>query len=536
MKLHIILEEWQNIRNAFISSAYQFITGRHSKRNEGYKLIRSLSIFLALPITHYVSRFINGLSLAIVLATFFLTGVAFAGPSTNPNLALEEATQDINAQLPQNSTSIAMIPLSPAQPKLNAISQILTSMLASRFTHIIGDRFVGMNRENWGRFPTDSELLATNPARVKRYGEMLVCEWLVTGQVTQQSNLSLHVNLFLWNTDTGYLSHWANFQLPPSSVLSTFMVEHEPYFRKGLPYRNRLILALEVADVNGDGFNELIITDEKRVKALSWGGFNFREHSHLLEIQYEDDETPVSDRTRRTMLAADRDHNDRDEIYIGQPGDRDDNGRPLNLTWQLEWQAEGKPLVSQLSPIFLTRGEDFFIAAKTAKNQLDYAGKSTVCLKWRVNLSQRCILPVDYHSIATSRPRVSKPDNQVFLVDTEGHLQAYQVSPNATRLIWQTPPLFGEGLAVGDLSGDGVPEIVVTVGRAENHGVGEIYDQFIILKKKDELYEVDWTSPLFEGKIVDLTIGDADNDDQNELILCLRNRQGSNILMYAASD
>ena len=64
------------------------------------------------------------------------------------------------------------------------------------------------------------------------------------------------------------------------------------------------------------------------------------------------------------MLTADRDHDDRDEIYIGQPGDRDDNGRPLNLTWQLKWQPEGKPLISKLSPIFLTRGEDFFIAAK----------------------------------------------------------------------------------------------------------------------------------------------------------------------------
>ena len=60
MKLHVILEEWQNRRNAFISSAHQFITGGHDKRNEGYKLIRFLSIFLALPITHYVSRYLTG--------------------------------------------------------------------------------------------------------------------------------------------------------------------------------------------------------------------------------------------------------------------------------------------------------------------------------------------------------------------------------------------------------------------------------------------------------------------------------------------
>ena len=58
-------------------------------------------------------------------------------------------------------------------------------------------------------------------------------------------------------------------------------------------------------------------------------------------------------------------------------------------------------------------------------------------------------------------------------------------------------------------------------------GTLEPYDQFVVLEKRDGLYAIAWKSSLLDGKIVDLKIGDSDNDDRDELILCLRNRSGS---------
>jgi hypothetical protein len=488
--------------------------------------------------------------IALFIIAYDLMGISAAAPPTDLNHAVREVTQEINTQLPQDSTAVALIPLNSAQSELRAMAAIVTSLLAYRFADDMGERFVGMERTDWENFPTDSELLSADPRRVKRYGQLLSCQWVVTGQVAQPSNLSVHVNLFLWSVHTGALNRWLNFQLPPSEALTTLYsttssTAHQPYYRKwrSTPERDKLMLAVEVADVDGDGFNEVVIADEKRVEALVWKGFDFQSLPHLPEIQYRPDDTPIPAQVRRTMLATDRDGNDRDELYIGSPPDS---------TWRVEWRENAEPSIDPYQPIFLAQGEGFFIAAKTAKrassqpsesdqNPLDYIGKSTVCFRWRAGgnpLRQPCSLPVDYHSMATRVMTVDSTERsgEIFVVAQGGHLQAYRISPNATRLSWQTPPIFGEGVAAGDLNGDGEPEIVVTIDEAENRNPGRPYDGFIILEKRSNLYTVGWTSPLFEGKIIDLKIADADNDDRDELIVCLRTQKGSQLLMYAATD
>ena len=479
----------------------------------------------------------NRLSVAIFSVICHLIGITLAAPPTDPNLAVREVVQEISGQLPKDSTRVALIPLTPMHPELMAVSRVLTSMLASRLAIGNNDRFVGIDRTDWHRFHTGYNLLSANPKQVQRYGKILMGQWLITGHVTRQSNLSISVNLFLWDTDNGYLKHLTNFQLPPSSLLAaldatTYPANHQPYHRNGLSYRGNLVLATEVADVDGDGFYELIIADEQWLRALVWNGMGFRKHPTLPELRYDDEQTPILAHAHRILFAVNRDGNRRDVIYIS---------RPPNRTWKVEWSAEARPTVVPQRPMFLAHGEDFFIAAETAVHQLDYIGKSTVCFEWRADgtlLSQPCPLPVDYHSVATD---VMGGDSdarsgEIFVVDLEGHLQAYQVDLNTTILSWQTPPLFGEGVAVGDLNGDDIPEIVVTTGNTENQPDGELYDQFVILEKKSELYTVGWTSNFLNGKIVDLKIGDANNDDRNELILVLRNRQGSQILLYVASD
>ena len=79
-----------------------------------------------------------------------------------------------------------------------------------------------------------------------------------------------------------------------------------------------------------------------------------------------------------------------------------------------------------------------------------------------------------------------------------------------------------------------MPEIVGTVKDLPD--TIAFSDQFIILERKGDLYVEGWKSPLLDGQIVDMKIADADNDDREELIVCLRSRKGSQIQLYAATE
>ena len=110
-----------------------------------------------------------------------------------------------------------------------------------------------------------------------------------------------------------------------------------------------------MADVGSDGFNELIVAEGRRTKALRWNGFGFGDHPDLTEIQYRGDDAPISDRERRTMLATAQDESDRDAIYISSPP---------NLAWRLEWKVNDQTSVSRHAPMFVAHGGNLFIAAK----------------------------------------------------------------------------------------------------------------------------------------------------------------------------
>ncbi len=476
--------------------------------------------------------------LLLALITGIVQATVSGASATNTNLEINRAVEEINGKLKGDDTSVGLVPLTSTQTALGTAGEILTRMLAARLLCHTGDRFIGIDGIDWSDFPTDDGLLSI--PQTKRYGRILRCGQLLTGRIVQKHpHLPVHGTLFLWDTATGYLEHIVDLQLTLSASLAfttpeTREVDDCPYYLKwkGLPDRNLAVLALDVADVDGDGYNELALAEAKQLSILQWYSIGFDRLTSLKEIQYQEDELPITDRERRTMLSADQDGNDRDELYIGSPPD---------VTWQVGWIENDQASVSKFSPMLVAHATDFFLAAKTATNHSNYEASSTVFVirDARGNQgTQPSALRVDYHSIA---PRILKADpsnrsGEIVMVDSEGHLKMYYINPQTSRLLWQTPPLFGEGIAVGDLDGDDTPEIAATLTVPTEIQNGGLYDQFAILGEGEGLYTIAWKSPLLDGKIVDLKIDDADNDDRNEVVLCIRNRSGSQIRLYAATN
>ena len=473
------------------------------------------------------------LPLTIFIFFCYWVTIAFAAPERDLNLAMAGIAGEVIAELPKDSSEvgITLIPLNTTEPDLKTVSRVLTSLLASQLTETIGEALINSERLDWRQYPTDGSLLT--PEQVKQYGESLGCRWLITGRITKL-DLVVNLNLFLWEVKTGYLRYVANRQLSPVSALVGLYAtapdaNFQPYFLKwqSLPEVDYFALAIEVSDPDGDGFNEVIVADEKHLKVLKWSRVDLWEHPDLSDAQYGTDETPVLARSRRIMLTADRNGNDRDEIYIGIPP---------NLTQQVEWGEDGGITTFAEDSVLLAQGGERLIFGETDPNQLTYRGQLTSCWVWRmgkIHLKHPCPLPVDYHSIATHVVAIDRPTSEVAVVDLEGHLQIYHIDNNTTQLSWQTPPIFGEGIAIGDLNGDGTPEIVGTVKKLPSNL--EFADQFIILEQKGDLHVEGWRSPLLDGRIVDLKIADADNDDLPELIVCLRNQKGSQIQFYAVT-
>ena len=477
------------------------------------------------------------LLLLTVITACFLTKTSTA-KTTNPTFGIRQAVEEISTQLPQDDTFIALIPLTSNQANLQPVCDILTRLLAARLVVHADEDFVGIDGIDWRDFPTDNGLLSI--PQTWKYGKILRCKQLLTGRIVQSDpHQPMKGTLFLWDVATGYLNHYAEFESTlsvPSSSSSNHTsqgINNLYHLRwKGLPDKNLAVLALDVADVDGDGYNELMLAEAKQIKTLQWNGVGFDKRTNLADIQYQEDESPITDRERRTMFSADQDENDRDELYISSPP---------NITWRVEWIEDNRALVSKHSPMLVAHGADFFLAAKTETDSSNYEANSTVFLVRNAKGdrgTQPSALRVNYHSVA---PRILSADSsnrsgEIVMIDSDGHLRAYHIDPKTARLLWQTPPLFGEGIAIGDLDGNAIFEIATSLSAPVELPSGELRDQFVILENRHGLYTIVWKSPLLNGKIVDLKIDDADNDDRDELILCLRSRSGTQIRLYVATE
>ena len=224
------------------------------------------------------------LPLTVFILFCYCMTVAFAAPERDLNPAMRDIAGEVIAKLPKDSgeAEIALIPLNTTESDLKTVTRVLTSLLASQLTEAIGDALIGSERLDWRKYPTDGSLLT--PEQVKDYGKSLACRWLITGHITKL-DLVVNLNLFLWDVKTGYLRYVANRQLSPVAALAGLYATApaaslQPYFLKwqSLPDMDYFALAIEVADPDGDGFNEVLVADEKHVKILKWSGVDLWKH------------------------------------------------------------------------------------------------------------------------------------------------------------------------------------------------------------------------------------------------------------------
>jgi hypothetical protein len=214
------------------------------------------------------------LALTVFILFWYCMTTVCAAPERDLNLAIAGIAGEVIAELPKDSgeAGIALIPLNATEPDLKTVSRVLTSLLASQLAGAIGEALIGSERLDWRQYPTDGSLLT--PEQVKGYGKSLACQWLITGRITKL-DLVVNLNLFLWDVKTGYLRYVANRQLSPVAALVGLYTtapdaNFQPYFLKwqSLPEVDYFALAIEVSDPDGDGFNEVIVADEKHVKVL----------------------------------------------------------------------------------------------------------------------------------------------------------------------------------------------------------------------------------------------------------------------------
>ena len=199
----------------------------------------------------------------ILIAACLLAKTSGAKP-TNPNLAIRQAAEEICMQLPQDDSAIGLIPLTSRQadlkagvrhPDAHACGAIGRACRGALHRH--RRRWIGVI------FPRATGYCQS--LGPKRYGNALKCKRLLTGRLSQvKPHQPVQGTLFLWDTTTGYLDYYVEFKTILSVSSSIFSApsppgEEDPYHLKwkGLPDKDLACLALEVADVNGDGYNEL---------------------------------------------------------------------------------------------------------------------------------------------------------------------------------------------------------------------------------------------------------------------------------------
>jgi len=277
-------------------------------------------------------------------------------------------------------------------------------------------------------------------------------------------------------------------------------------FRKIEGHRNDHFLTLDVADVNRNGFAEIIITN-MRPRGL---------RSFMLEFE-ENRIKKITDRQKWFFRVVDSPAVG--TVLVGQKiaVDRHPTGGIYPFVWKGKtFQPERKPLTKKEIPVFSFNVGD-----------LDGRGEAS-------------IVYVDYHD----RLRVLNRDGGHRWESSEAYggtdifysLGSQGSKPDEKRVY--IPPR----LLVRDLDGDGASEIIVSRNRFKLDMVERlrIYDRarLVDLAWRGMGFFENWGTPEISGYISDFQLKDVDGDGRGEIVITavskgiLRSGASSSLLVY----
>ena len=349
--------------------------------------------------------------------------------------------------------------------------------------------------------------------------KFLDCDAIISGYIADLYTI-ININLYLWSAIDGNLVSMESVQVRKTanivSLLKPLSEEqsvHQSYYSMKwrseiLPYR---ILSLLIDDINKDGINETLVVTDNDIKVLYWDGFSFWEKS---SIQYVDSTLLRRNQSNiRTICKTDS-----GKLCISVP-DFDAS------IWSLD--NDNLVKVDSLNPTLLYCDDEKYIFSTLKQDRNFFSGQSTYKILKSDNSRIDVKLPIDYYSIAVGD--VSTVEGEEYIViDTENRLRIYSKD---LEPIWQSEKMsFGSGIAIADIDENGINEIILTSALP----IGD-KDYLIVMEQSGDTYAKKWESPIVNGEITSICIGDPNNDGAKDILATVSTNIGSEIQIYSAN-
>ncbi len=416
---------------------------------------------------------------------------------------------------------LAMIPLTWDKEDQWALCKVVFELLKSQIARkggvyiISGDEVIKAIANK--KVNLTKGLIETNEILDLR--KTLDCDAVLSGAITDLY-VAININLYLWNATDGNLVSLESVQIRKTadivSLLKPLSEEqsiHQSYYSlkwrsEVLPYR---ILSMLIDDINNDGINETLIVTGSDIKVLYWDGFSFWEKS---SIQYIDSTKLRRNQANiRTICRIDV-----DKISISVP-DFDAE------IWRLNGDSFVR--VDSLAENLLYCDDEKFIFSTIKQDRNFFSGQSTYKILKTDNSRIDIKLPVDYYSISIGDVASTEGEEYV-IIDIENRLRIYSKD---LELIWQSEKMsFGVGIAIADIDENGVKEIILTSALP----IGS-KDYLIVMEQSGDTYVKKWESPIINGGITNICIGDPDYDSAKEILAAISTNNGSEIRIYSVN-
>ncbi len=348
-------------------------------------------------------------------------------------------------------------------------------------------------------------------AALDRISRHLACEMLLTGKLRVGRDRSF-LQVTVWDMKQAAAIDLieVSFETP----VAWWEPDSVPDPKYAQMWRSRVFvgqhfLAMAVGDFDGDASNEIALATNTDISFRYWSGLDLQYHVDQPGISYwkEPNKLLLNERSLRTLLV--QPERERDRLFISVPSDK------IATAAVLEFKQEGMGVAVSGENLWRTRflphlgifsaGQTILVGPEGPKVQ-----------PMPENYRALCVANVD-----------DSPEEESILINRDGNLCVYRQQDDRFEKWWQSPPVFGSTISVGDLDGNHLAEIVCS-GKDS-----EFTDDLSILEWDGVTYSMKATWTM-DGQIQDIEIADINNDDVDELIVLLNRPLGSIVYLYHA--